>query len=234
MPAVAWALFRIQTMHELSLPAIFVYYRMTIWVWGAILLLSALFWIFFFRRGLFRARYVPYAFLVLELFFELLKSVTARDLFHLCSALLYFMAVIALTRWMEAWVELAAFNPKMQWFEGTPKKIPHLGLEVRAGGEEGEWRKAAVRRLDEKGFFILLDEPVEDSPSLGVRKRVEFKLKWRGQEVQGEGWVVGRLKQFNASQQVSGIGLLFFPKGLYHFIQYTALYESLKGEGYAF
>lgn len=243
-PAIAWALFRVQTMHELSLQAIFLYYRMAIWVWGAALLLASFGWIFFFRRGLFRARYVAYSFFVMELFFELLISVTARDLFHLCSALVYFIIVIALTRWMEAWVELAAFNPKIQWFEGRPKVIPHLAVQVRTvvarnpesgvEGGEGAWLKASVRRLDRKGLFIVLDQPVDHSPDFGVRKRMEFKLQWRGSVVLGEGRVVGRLKQFNAPRQVSGIGLLFFPKGLYHFIQYTALYESLKGEGYAF
>lgn len=233
VPALAWAVFRVQSLPELSLSAIFVYYRPVLWAWGSILLLASLIWIWLFRRGVFRSRYAAYVFMVLELFYELFQSVQARDLLHLISALAYFGVVIALFRWMESWVELAAFNPKIHWFEGTPKVIPHLEVKIRTA--EGEpWIPASVRRLDHKGLFVLLDRPAEDKPELGVQRKLEFKLMWKKQEVAGEGWIVGRLQHYSAPQQVSGIGLLFFPKGLYHFIQYTALCEALKGEGYAF
>lgn len=242
VPALAWAAFRIQSLPELSLNAIFLYYRPTIWAWGSILIVGTLVWVFLFRRGMFKARYVAYLFTMLELFFELFQSVQARDLLHLISALAYFGIVIALFRWMESWVELAAFNPKIKWYEGEPKVIPHLEVQIRTvveGAKEGDendttpWIDASVRRLDARGLFVLLNQPVEDSPEFKVEKRLEFQLKWKQKVVHGEGMVVGKL-QHHATQQVSGIGLLFFPKGLYHFIQYTALCESLKGEGYAF
>lgn len=233
VPAAAWAAFRVQSLPELSLNAIFLYYRPTIWAWGAILALASLIWIYLFRRGVFQARWTAYVFMVLELFFELFQSVQARDLLHLISALAYFGVVLTLYRWLESWVELAAFNPKIHWFEGTPKVIPHLEVKIREPKEDAPWIDASVRRLDHKGLFILLDQPLGDSSGLKLERDLEFKLIWKKKEVVGQARVVGRLNHY-ATRQVSGIGLLFFPKGLYPYIQYTALYESLKGEGYAF
>jgi hypothetical protein len=232
IPALAWAAFRVQSLPELSLSAIFLYYRTTIWALGLILTLASLGWVYLFRRGVFQARWTAYVFMGVELFFELFQSVQARDLLHLISALAYFGVVIALFRWLEGWVDLAAFNPKIHWFEGTPKVIPHLEVKIRTG-DEAPWIDAAVRRLDHQGLFILLRQPTEDETEYKVERELEFKLTWKKREVTGRGRVVGRLDHY-ATRQVSGIGLLFFPKGLYPYIQYTALYESLKGEGYAF
>jgi hypothetical protein len=226
VPAFFWVGFRVLNHPELSWNSGYLYFRDFIWVWGSILTLSTFIWVYVFRRGVFQARWLAYAFMGAGVFYEVWQSVQARGLLHLSLSLVYFLVVMTLARRLDRWVEMAAFNPRITWFEGQPKAVPQVKVEVRVGAES-EWLAAQMRRIDREGVFLLTPEGLANSK---VRQKVQFRLNWKTHSVEGEGKL---LSIWKSGTRVGGMGLLFLPKGMYHRIQYTALVEALRGEGYA-
>jgi hypothetical protein len=110
-------------------------------------------------------------------------------------------------------------NPRLQWFEGEPKFLPQIKARIEVAGA---WFDGNIRTIDRNGFFVFLDDPNTKLPRQGI----SFELKFKDSEVTGTAKLSA---QFSGKH--SGFGLQFLPKDLYHFSQYTALVERLKGEG---
>ncbi len=175
--------------------------------------------VFFFRRGGFWVRYAWAGLTLMELLWEIVPAVSERDFASIGGILGALLSGVAMAIWLERKVDSASLNPGALWFEGGLKSIPRIRARVKSG--EG-WIPARVRRIDERGLFLLQET------TAGVRagQTVEFELEHEGQGVEGEGRVVAFFVD-----SLPGLGLLFLPKDLYHFQQYTALVRRLRGEG---
>jgi hypothetical protein len=170
-------------------------------------------------RGGFWIRRVWAGLVLLELFSEIFPAVLERDFIRMGGVLLAFLLAVFLGLWVERSVVSASLNPEAFWFEGVLRGIPRVSARVRSGSE---WFDARLRRIDEKGLFLLTDAPLPDRKP----RRVEFELEYQGQKVAGEGRGVSLF-----SGESPGFGLQFLPKDLYHFQQYTAWVRRLRGEG---
>jgi hypothetical protein len=148
-----------------------------------------------------------------------LTSMVERDFVKLALTLCCFGACGVILSWFEGRIQSAHVNPKVKWFEGVPKFLPHLEAKLKIGES---WKTGRVGAIDRGGFFVFLDETFVKFP----RGRISFELKFKTMEIQGE-------TRMNAHfyGPAAGFGLQFLPKDLYHFSQYTALVERLKGEG---
>jgi hypothetical protein len=226
LPVVFWILFRWHEQSEVSVLSVFRLYRPTL-VWAIpVYFLFSLSWIYLVKRGLFTARYALYTVLVASLAFELVSAVGDRSFGRIGLGLIFLLTMVMVYRWLNGKIESAQINPRIEWFEGEPKTLPNLKARIKI---QEEWFEATVRSMDQKGVFIFLSQWGKDLKSFRPRTRVEFEFEFRDKRVEGEGKMTSF---FVASQQKPGIGLQFLPKDLYHFSQYTALVESLKGEGY--
>jgi hypothetical protein len=110
-------------------------------------------------------------------------------------------------------------NPRSKWFEGDPLTDPKVTTQVNLGAE---WCEARIRTIDEKGFFIFIRKAIPFKPL----QAVSFELEFKGAKISGE----ARLTSSFVGENL-GFGLQFSPKDLYHFSQYTALVQRLRGEG---
>ncbi|MBC7395873.1 MAG: hypothetical protein H7333_00395 [Bdellovibrionales bacterium] len=188
------------------------------WVMGFALAL-ALFFPYLFCRGIFRSRILVLLFLFVEIGFELLSGVMDKDFSRLSGALFAFGIGIWLTFWLEKRVHAADLNPKNHWFEGAPQTYPQIRAKIKT---EEEWQEGSLRTIDERGFFVFLNS----RPGFRPKQSVPFELQYRDLQVSGEARLVACF-----SGERFGFGLQFSPKDLYHFSQYTALVQRLKGEG---
>jgi hypothetical protein len=188
------------------------------WAIALGILLCAAF-VFFFRRGGFWIRYVWAGVTLLELLWGIVPAVIERDFASIGGILGVLVSGVVMVIWLERKVDSASLNPRALWFEGELKCIPRMQARVRSG--DG-WTQARVRRIDDRGLFLLQETMA------GVRagQSVEFELEHEGQKVGGTGRVVAFFMD-----HLPGLGLLFLPKDLYHFQQYTALVRRLRGEG---
>ena len=179
----------------------------------------ALFFPYLFCRGIFRSRILVLLFLFAEIGFELLSGVMDKDFSRLSGALFAFGIGIWLTFWLEKRVHAADLNPKNHWFEGAPQTYPQIRAKIKT---EEEWQEGSLRTIDERGFFVFLNS----RPGYRPKQSVPFELQYRDLQVSGEARLVACF-----SGERFGFGLQFSPKDLYHFSQYTALVQRLKGEG---
>ena len=210
LPASVWCAFHLNasTYHERPFAVVM-----------SLSLLLALFFPYFFCRGVFKSRFLVLLFLFLEIGFELLCGVMEKDFSRLLAALAAFTVAIFLTFWLEKRVHAADLNPKNKWFEGDPQTYPQIRVKIKTGEE---WNDGSVRSIDERGFFVFL----ADQPKYKPKQKVPFELLYRDLKVSGE----ARLNASFLGERL-GFGLQFSPKDLYHFTQYTALVQRLKGEG---
>ena len=226
MPVVFWILFRWHEQSDVSVLSVFRLYRpMLTWALPVYFLFS-LSWIYLIKRGIFSARYALYSVLIAGLGYELVSAVMDRSFGRIGLGLLLLLMMVVVYRWLNGKIESAQINPQIEWFEGDPKTLPNLKARIKIGEE---WCDATVRRMDQKGVFVFFNQWATDLKPFRPRAPVSFEFRFRGHTVEGEGKM---MSFFVASQHKPGIGLQFLPKDLYHFSQYTALVESLKGEGY--
>jgi hypothetical protein len=209
-PLIVWSGFHV--------PSI-VYRREDAWWASGLGILFCASFVFFFRRGGFWIRYAWSGLALGTLLWEIFPAVSERDFVSIGGVLGALIVGVMMAIWIERQVDSASLNPGARWFEGELKAIPRVRARVRAA--DG-WLPARIRRIDERGLFLL-----QDSTS-GVRagQYLEFELEHEGQRVGGEGRVVAFFLD-----ALPGLGLQFFPKDLYHFQQYTALVRRLRGEG---
>jgi hypothetical protein len=173
----------------------------------------------FLSRGFFGVRFGILFFSGIVMGEAFCSAMMDRDFWKLGLALLLFGLSIPLYFWFESRVNGADLNPRLRWFEGEPKLLPQLKARIQISGA---WLEGSVRTIDRNGFFVFLDDPKLSLP----RKGIPFELTFRDSEVAGTAKLSA---QFFG--QHAGFGLQFLPKDLYHFSQYTALVERLKGEG---
>ena len=197
-----------------------VWYRREEFWWAlGVGILFAIGFTILFRRGGFRVRHALYGLMIWELLGEMIPAVLERDFTKLALGLAILILMVMLGTWLERRVESAPLNPRALWFEGDLKPIPRVKARIRSGDS---WMDARIRRIDERGVFFLFQGPWHGRG----RQIVEFELEHAGIRVGGEGSLVSFFEGDSP-----GFGLQFLPKDLYHFQQYTALVERLRGEG---
>ena len=96
---------------------------------------------------------------------------------------------------------------------------PKVAIRVKL---DQDWCEARIRAIDERGFFVFVPKMVSFRP----QQLVSFELGFRGASIVGE----AKLTSSFVGEKL-GFGLQFSPKDLYHFSQYTALVQRLRGEG---
>ena len=182
-------------------------------------LVLAVGFLFSFLVGNFRLRYLLALLLFSQLFYESISSVLERDFFRLALSIFFFGIAIASVIWIERRVASAHLNPRARWFEGDPLTDSKVETRVKLGES---FQEARIRMIDEKGFFVFVQQKVDFKPL----QTVSFELSFKGAKIVGEARLTSSFDGRNL-----GFGLQFSPKDLYHFTQYTALVQRLKGEG---
>jgi hypothetical protein len=215
---IAYGLFPLMLWSAFHLNSIYYHREEAFWAFGFGLLVCSIF-TYSFRRGIFSIRYLIYAAITFEILVELLPSVLERDFATLGGTLLALLVSIGVGAWLEGKVGAAFLNPQATWFEGEPKVLPKVKARIRLGDA---WIPAGLRRIDERGLFLLLDAGTNYKKG----QKIEFELTYLGEPVQGE----GKLRACFLGEKL-GFGLQFYPKDLYHFNQYTTLVKRLRGEG---
>ena len=195
----------------------FLHYRSLDTVWFTIVSLSlALTFYYFFLNGVFRIRYLILTALAVQIVFELMIAVMDRSFPNLGFGILVFTVAAAISIWFERRVNAACLNPQTSWYEGDPRTYPKVSLKI------GEGHVAKIRLIDEEGFFVFLKGPIAFRPL----ERLPFELQYKNFQISGE----ARITASFIGEKI-GFGLQFSPKDLYHFNQYTALVQRLRGEG---
>jgi hypothetical protein len=193
------------------------------WVAGLGVLIGVLFATLV-RRGIFLARYFLQALFLLEIAVVLVGAVLDRDFVSLGIALLAFFIFTWIVLWLEKKILQAPLNPGHFWFEGDPRVIPNLKAVLKPEGsrETDPGTRAQVRRMDQQGVFLFLDQPFSFKP----RQKVLLEMELHGRKIEGEARVAAHFKG-----EKMGLGLQFLPKDLYHFADYSALVQELRGRG---
>ena len=229
LPFLFWVSFRWRDRQDLSLSSFLHFYRMNLIVVGSIYLVLSLVWVFLMKRGIFSSRRALYLVAISEFIYEIFQAVASRDLVKMGLWLCLFLVLGLVYRWLEGKIQAAHLNPKVEWYEGRPQVISRVSVKLKI---QDSWWEAGVRRMDRQGLFVFLKDQPSDRQSLleslGSERVLGFEMTFRGQAVEGD----GRVRSVFSGEQ-AGIGLQFLPKDLYHFSQYTALVESLRGEGHA-
>lgn len=229
VPLLFWVGFRLNDQRDVLFSSLFALYRPFV-IWALpIYFVFSFAWIYLLKRGVFRSRNAFYALCGIQLVYELVTAVFERGFSRIGLGLVFLLFMAAIYRWLESRVTSAELNPQVEWFEGAPKVYPRVEAKIKIGDQ---WFEAQVRRIDPKGLFVFLKNWDQDMKLLRSRTPVEFELQFRAQQVDGEAKVASLFMNSEAQSQKPGIGLQFSPKDLYHLSQYTALVESLKGEGY--
>jgi hypothetical protein len=171
------------------------------------------------RRGFFLARYFVYLLFTLGIGVTLLGAVMDRDFASLGIGLVAFFLFLGIVIWLEKNIDSAALNPEHEWYEGVLRMIPTLAASIRLGDH---LHPAHVRRIDSRGMFLFFDQPV----SFKAGQRVVVEMDSGTRKVSGEAKVAARFE----GKKV-GFGLQFLPKDLYHFAEYSALVQELRGRG---
>lgn len=179
----------------------------------------AFFFLFFFLSGVFRIRYLILNLLYGQIIIELFASVADRNFVNLGVGILMFSVSASISLWLERKVASSHLNPKAKWFEGDPFTDSKVATRVKFADQ---WYEARIRSIDEKGFFVF----VEKGHSFKSLQTVSFELGFKDAKVTGDARITASFKG-----EKSGFGLQFSPKDLYHFSQYTALVQRLRGEG---
>ena len=227
IPPAFWVVFRAYVLSDLSWKALFIFYRTALWVGGSIYFLFALAWITLLKRGVFQSRYALYILILIELGYETMSAMMVRDLNRMGLGLGLVLIMTWVYRWLEQRVKTAHLNPGVKWYEGLPRLLPRVSARVKIKDQE---YRAQVRSLDHEGIFLFIEEcKREDWKSLRM-KNIEFSLIFRTRQLEGEGRLTSLFMEQDRDE-MPGIGLQFSPKDLYHFNQYTALVEELRGEG---
>jgi hypothetical protein len=209
-PSLTWCAF-----HPLSV----VYRREDFfWVCG-IGILTGILLSTFIRRGFFLSRYFVYLLFITGIAVALIGAVLDRDFVSLGIALLAFSMFMGVVMWLEKKILSSALNPGHVWYEGDPRVIPNLNATLRSGDQVVS---ARVRRLDPGGFFLLLDQSFSFRP----HQRVMVELASGSRKVEGEAKISAHFRG-----EKMGLGLQFLPKDLYHFTDYSALVQELRGRG---
>jgi hypothetical protein len=209
-PSLTWCAF-----HPLS-----VVYRREDFFWvGGIGILTGILLSTFIRRGFFLARFFIYVLFIAGIAVALIGAVLDRDFVSLGIALLAFSMFMGVVLWLEKKILSATLNPGHVWYEGDPRVIPNLKAILRSGDQ---MIPAQVRRLDPGGFFLMLDQSFSFKP----HQRVLVEMASGSRKVEGEAKIVAHFKG-----EKMGLGLQFLPKDLYHFTDYSALVQELRGRG---
>jgi hypothetical protein len=210
LPSLTWCAF-----HPVS-----VLYRREdfFWVCGIGVILGILFSILV-RRGFFFARVLLSVIFLAGIGVAFLSAVLDRDFGSLGIALGAFFVFVGVMLWLERRIASAALNPGHVWFEGELRLIPGLTALIRDGELS---RPARVRSVDPDGFFLFFDQPFSFRPN----QRLTVEMSSAHRKIEGEARVSAHF-----SGEKMGLGLQFLPKDLYHFGDYSALVQELRGRG---
>lgn len=192
-------------------------------------LLSVL-WVFFLSRGFYRFTKIYFWSILGGLTVELVFALRDKNFVQMGFGIASMLAFLGAFHWLEKQMAKAQFNPDIQWFEGLPRFFPKVQIDICW---EEKWYRGSLRRIDDQGMFLFLQQSEEESKKLRVNKAVKnsvlpVKLQYR------EHVFVGDAKlQSVFYERWLGMGLQICPKDLYHFTQYSKIVQNLKGEGYA-
>jgi hypothetical protein len=111
-----------------------------------------------------------------------------------------------------------------------PSFFPRVQVEVFW---EEKWYRASLRKIDDYGLFLFLQDSESLSKDLKVNQRLRktvlpLKIQYRDHAFEGDAKL-----QSVFYERWLGMGLQICPKDLYHFTQYSKIVQNLKGEAYA-
>jgi hypothetical protein len=161
---------------------------------------------------------------------ELIFALRDKNFLQMIAGILSVVAFLTFFQWLEKQMALAQHNPGIRWYEGLPQFFPRVQVDVFWNEK---WFKASLRKIDNYGMFLFLQQSEDESVSLTVNKSLKeslmlLKIQYRGQIFEGN----AKLQSVFFSRWL-GMGLQICPKDLYHFTQYSKIVQNLKGEGYA-
>ncbi len=193
-------------------------------------LMLAVMWVFFLSRGFYFFTKI-YSWLALTgLTLELINALRDKNLLQMIAAIVCVLLFLFSFQWLERQIGKAQYSPDVKWYEGLPKFFPRVQVDVLWNDQ---WQKASLRKIDDHGLFVFLQQSEEVSQKLKLGKTIKntivsVKIRYRDLEFEGE----AGLKSVFRDRWL-GMGLQIQPKDLYHFTQYGKIVQNLKGEGYA-
>jgi len=209
-PALIWCVFHLNS----------VFFRKEDFIWISVLgLMLAFAFVYSITRGWFAGRYLVYSANFLAVLVDISIAVGDRDFLLLGASLGLLSLSILSVLWLEKKLTLASLNPLHRWFEGEVQLMGRVEAQVSSGGAV---YPARLRRIDKEGMFLFLNQSV----SFKKNQKLGFQLVHGPWSVEGECRV-----RASFHERSPGFGLQFLPKDLYHFSQYTALVQSLRGKG---
>ena len=193
-------------------------------------LLVAVLWVFFLSRGFYRFTRIYFGTVLFGLTFELILALRDKNFAQMITGIVCVITFLAMFNWLENQMNRAQHNPGIRWFEGLPQFFPRVQIEVFW---REKWHRASLRKIDDYGMFLFLQQSGYESENLRVNQKVKksvlpIKLQYRGQAFEGDAKL-----QSVFYERWLGMGLQICPKDLYHFTQYSKIVQNLKGEGYA-
>lgn len=193
-------------------------------------LLVAVLWVFFLSRGFYRFTKIYFWGILCGLTLELILALRDKNFMQMLVGLLCVLTFLGFFQWLEKQMGLAQHNPGIRWFEGLPSFFPRVQIEVFWGEK---WYRASLRKIDDFGMFLFLQESESLSVGLKVNKQLRktvlpIKIQYRDHSFEGNAKL-----QSVFYERCLGMGLQICPKDLYHFTQYGKIVQNLKGEGYA-
>lgn len=139
-------------------------------------------------------------------------------------AILFCGYCLAMAMVIEFIFDRPSLYPKMKWYEGTPKWIPHLGGQFSLG--HPFW----VSHIDHTGVFIFFQEPKEGLRSLGrFESLASLYFKFRDAEYAGRGIPTLVVRE---NEEYLGMGIEFSSLSHDERKKISDLIESLRGYSY--
>ncbi len=193
-------------------------------------ILLAVAWVFLLSRGFYRFSKVYFWSVLAGLTFELVFALRDKNFIQMITEILCVITFLILFHWLERQLERAQYSPNVKWYEGLPQFFPKVQIEVYW---KEQWYRASLRKIDDYGMFLFLQQSEQDAKSLKVTRSLKktvlpIKILYRDHSFEGE----AHLKSVFYERWL-GMGLQISPKDLYHFTQYSKIVQNLKGEGYA-
>jgi hypothetical protein len=187
-------------------------------------------WVFLISRGFYAVTRIYLWLMLSGLSAELVFALKNKNLIQVTAAAICVPVFLYSYHWLEEQIRRAFLAPDVKWYEGLPKFFPRVSVEIFW---KNEWRRASLRRIDDLGLFLFIQDSEMDSREFRITRSVKnsvypVRISYRDRLFEGDAGVRSVFRD-----RWLGMGLQIRPKDLYHFSQYGKIVQILKGEGYA-